>query len=124
MNARIRELRKLLQLNQTDFGKKIGVKQTTIAGYETGVKNPLESVILAICKEFSVNEEWLRNGCGSMFKTIDDKLSAYVSEITDSDDDFIKDLIEVYWELDDVSKLALKKLARGMAEKQIKREQK
>ena len=67
MKDRIRQLRKELGLNQTEFGERIGVKQTTIAGYETGAKNPMESVVVSICREFSVNEEWLRNGTGEMF---------------------------------------------------------
>lgn len=64
MKDRIRLLRKELGLNQTDFGKRIGVKQTTIAGYETGKKNPMDAVITSICREFGVNEVWLRTGDG------------------------------------------------------------
>lgn len=71
MKDRIRQLRKELKLNQTDFGSKIGVKQTTVAGYESGAREPLDTVINSICREFNVNEEWLRNGTGSMFIEID-----------------------------------------------------
>ncbi len=67
MKERIRELRKALGLNQTDFGERIGVKQTSIAGYERGARFPLDTVITSICREFNVNEEWLRNGTGEMF---------------------------------------------------------
>ena len=64
MKERIRQLRKALGLNQTDFGNRIGVKQTTIAGYETGAKNPMDAVVTSICREFNVNEDWLRTGDG------------------------------------------------------------
>lgn len=64
MKERIRQLRKALGLNQTDFGNRIGVKQTTIAGYETGAKNPMDAVVTSICREFNVNEAWLRTGEG------------------------------------------------------------
>ena len=64
MKERIRQLRKALGLNQTDFGNRIGVKQTTIAGYETGAKNPMDAVVTSICREFNVNEAWLRTGDG------------------------------------------------------------
>lgn len=67
MNDRIRELRTVLKMNQTDFGSRIGVKQGSVAGYESGARTPLDSVVLAICREFNVNEEWLRTGKGSMF---------------------------------------------------------
>lgn len=67
MNERIKELRKIFALNQTEFGSKIGVKQTTVAGYENGIRTPVDAVILSICREFNVNEEWLRTGEGEMF---------------------------------------------------------
>lgn len=80
MKDRIRQLRKELGLNQTEFGERIGVKQTTIAGYETGAKNPMESVVVSICREFNVNEEWLRNGTGKMF--VEAKENSIVAKAT------------------------------------------
>lgn len=67
MQERIRALRKQLGLNQTEFGARIGVKQTTIAGYERGSSTPLDAVVSAICREFGVSELWLRTGEGEMF---------------------------------------------------------
>ena len=72
MNQRLRELRKALNLNQTEFGNRIGVKQSTITGYETGNRIPLDSVIISICREFNVNENWLRSGDGEMFLPVED----------------------------------------------------
>lgn len=71
MGNRIRELRKKLGMNQTEFGARIGLKQTSIAGYENGSRNPLDSIIISICREFNVNETWLRTGEGSMFNEAD-----------------------------------------------------
>ena len=73
LDERIKKIRTALNLNQTDFGKKIGVKQTTIAGYENGVRQPLDTVIASICRVFSVNEEWLRTGKGEMFVALDEE---------------------------------------------------
>lgn len=72
MNERIKQLRKHLGLNQTEFGARIGVKQTTIAGYERGASTPLDAVVSAICREFNVSERWLREGEGEMFLPQDD----------------------------------------------------
>ena len=69
MNERLRKLRKTLNMSQTTFGKRVGLKQSTITGYETGNRIPLDSVLLLICKEFNVNEEWLRYGKGKMFSS-------------------------------------------------------
>lgn len=67
MNERIKLLRQKLNLTQTEFAQKIGLQANTIATYEMGVRNPRDSNILIICREFSVNEEWLRKGSGEMF---------------------------------------------------------
>lgn len=123
MNTRIKEVREKEKLTQEEFGKRIGSARNTIANYETGNRNPSNAVITSICREFNINEEWLRNGQGEMYKEADDKLSAYVAEIAVGNDEFIKDLITVYMELDDTSKAALKKIAYAMAEKREKREQ-
>ena len=66
MKDRIKALRKALLLNQTAFGSKIGVKQSAVAAYESGSRTPLDSVIVSICREFGVNERWLRTGEGEM----------------------------------------------------------
>jgi transcriptional regulator with XRE-family HTH domain len=64
---RIRELRDELRLTQVKFGERLGLAGNTIAQYEYGHRNPPNHVILAICKEFNVREEWIRNGEGEMF---------------------------------------------------------
>lgn len=66
LKDRIKEVRKHFNLTQTDFGTKIGVKGNTITGYETGLRTPSDAVILSICREFNVSEEWLRTGKGEM----------------------------------------------------------
>ena len=67
MNERIRKLRKALGLTQEEFAGKIGTKRGTIASYEVGKGNPINTVLFSICREFGVNENWLRLGEGSMF---------------------------------------------------------
>lgn len=66
IGARVRELRKYKKLNQTEFGAIIGLSQRAIATIETGEKIT-ERNFNAICKELSVNPEWLRTGEGEMF---------------------------------------------------------
>ena len=66
MKDRIKELRKSLGLNQTEFGARIGVGQTAIAGYESGNRGLSDAIIKSICREFGVNETWLRTGAGDM----------------------------------------------------------
>ena len=64
MNDRIKRLRRALDLTQQEFAARIGSVQNTITGYETGRRVPSSQVISLICKEFNVNEAWLRTGEG------------------------------------------------------------
>ena len=66
MKDRIQQVRRSAGLNQTEFGKRIGVAQTTIAGYENGSRSLSDAAILSICREFCINETWLRTGAGNM----------------------------------------------------------
>lgn len=117
MNTRIKQIREMLDLTQEEFGKRIGSARNTIANYENGNRTPSNAVITSICREFSINEDWLRNGVGPMKKEKDGSFSELLSDLEDSDDEFIKSLIQVYMGLDDDSKKALRKIALGMAEK-------
>lgn len=67
MKNRIKKIRNELSLTQQAFAEKIGIKRNTIANYETGRNEPVDSVISLICREFNVNESWLRYGDGEMF---------------------------------------------------------
>ena len=81
MKDRLKKLRKALDLTQTEFAERIGTVQNTITGYENGRRNPSGPVVSAICKEFGVNEDWLRNGTGEMFApTSGDELEALVNK--------------------------------------------
>ena len=67
MKDRIRTLRKALDLTQQEFADRIGVKRNTVGQYEIGRNDPTDTVISLICKEYNVNEKWLRSGEGEMF---------------------------------------------------------
>lgn len=69
MNERIKELRKALKLTQQEFADRLNIKRGAIANYEVGRNEPIDAVISLICKEFNVNEEWLRDGTGEMFRS-------------------------------------------------------
>lgn len=68
LNEKIKEIRKKLDLTQQKFADRLGVKRNTIAMYEMGKTVPSDQTVKSICREFNVNEEWLRNDNGEMFK--------------------------------------------------------
>jgi transcriptional regulator with XRE-family HTH domain len=93
LNTRLKELRHSLNLTQAEFAKRIGTVQNTITGYESGRRNPSNPVISAICKEFNVNEEWLRTGEGDMFVKDNDVLLSQLTKkynLDDSDRKFME----------------------------------
>lgn len=71
LQNRIKEIRRMFKLTQSEFGERIGVKGNTITGYETGVRTPSDAAIKSICREFNCSEDWLRTGTGDMLATND-----------------------------------------------------
>lgn len=67
MNERLKLLRSTLKLTTREFAKVINLSGGAITNMEKGVRNITDRVISDICREFNVNEEWLRNGKGEMF---------------------------------------------------------
>lgn len=83
MAERIKLLRRALGLTQQEFSDTIKVKRSTLATYESGRNEPIDAVITLICREFDVNEKWLRFGTGEMFieKTEDEEISEMLADI-------------------------------------------
>lgn len=67
MNERIRSLIKALKIKQSEFAQRIGVSRPFVSELCSGAKNPSDRTIADICREFGVNEHWLRTGEGDMF---------------------------------------------------------
>lgn len=63
---RIKFVRKHFRLNQVDFASIIGISQTHISKIESGKDNASNKVLLAICSEFGINLDWLKDGIGVM----------------------------------------------------------
>ena len=103
MNERLKAIRKSLSLSQESCGKKLGVTGTAISRIEIGNRAVTEQMVLAICREFNVREEWLRNGSGEMFLDFTEDEFAKAAA-TLSNDAFVRSLIVEYWKLDDDSK--------------------
>lgn len=67
VGERIKKVRRSLDLTQQEFCGRIGLKRNSISLIESGSRNTSDQTIYSICREFGVNEEWLRNGHGEMF---------------------------------------------------------
>ena len=125
MNERLKLLRRELQLNQTEFGNRLGLKQSAVANYENGTRQPLDTVITSICREFGVSEQWLRTGEGEMFvpRTKNQVITDFMADLVMEDDSFKKRIIEALAQLDardweELERIALKVLERKNGEQE------
>ena len=118
MNERIKEIRKQSKLNQTDFGSKISLSKNFVWMLEAGERIPSDRTIKDICREFHINEEWLRTGDGDMYEAVEDEIGALVSEMIDNkDSDFYKAVLafmKAYEELDPKSKQVIDNMIKTM----------
>lgn len=101
MKNRIKKIRKELELTQQEFADKLGIARGNVGAYEVGKNAPSDAVISLICREFNVNEEWLREGTGEMFaeKPEDDFLSSAVASILNEDDALAIEGLKLYFSL-------------------------
>lgn len=68
IGERIKILRKEKCLSMEDFGAIIGMGKSAVSRIENGVNGTTDQTIRSICREFGVNEQWLRTGEGEMFE--------------------------------------------------------
>lgn len=119
MNKRLKELRKILNLSQSEFGKKLGVTGPGISKIESGDRSLTEQMLLSICRTFDVNENWLRTGKDEMFLQLDrdDELAKWAGSLVspNNDNEFMKKFIYVLSKLDLDDWKVLEKIVKLMA---------
>lgn len=122
MNGRIKAIRKHYNLTQDEFGKRIGVKQGSIAGYENGLRTPLDAVITSICREYKVNRNWLVTGTGEMFasSTRVEEIGDFINSFMSEEDDFKRRFISVLARLDVDEWKLIEKMALKLVEESKK----
>ena len=126
MGERVKELRKALGLSGEKFGEKIGLKRNSLSQIETGKNNLSEQNILAICRAFNVNEEWLRTGSGEMFKdmTLDEEIISFIGDIQwDASNTFKKRFISAIAKLNEEEWKVLEKIITACANEIEEKEQ-
>lgn len=94
LGERIKILRKKINLNQSEFGKKLGITESAVCSYENNRRIPSEQVIVSICREFNVDRDWLVDGEGNdMFlpeptEIIDELITQY--DLDDTEIEILK----------------------------------
>ena len=112
-HERIIEVRKTMSLTQEEFGKRIGVTRAAVSNIESGNRGVTEQMRRSICREFSVDEEWLRTGEGNMMLPFDrtSEISYFMgSLLREEGDTFKKRFVAALAKLEERDWLALEKL--------------
>ena len=121
MKDRIEYVIKASNIKKVDFAKRLNLSQAFVSQMCSGVANPSDRTIQDICREFAVNEVWLRSGKGDPFKErsqeekimrfavqtnkgSDDFRKAYVAMLADLSDEGWKGLQEMYDKLSEIYK--------------------
>lgn len=123
---RIKEVRKSKALTQQKFADALGLKQNTVATYEMGKTVPSDRTITDICREFNINEHWLRTGEGEMMMPVnrDAEIASFMGDVMRGESaDFRRRLIAVLAKLDSSEWELLEKMALKLAEENKKEDQ-
>lgn len=121
MNERLKELRKKLGLTQQEFAERLGIKRNAVTNYEVGRNEPADMVVSLICREFGVNEEWLRTGDGPQFVEITraEQIQQMVDDIMrDHPEAFRRRFVTALAGLDDHGWIALEKFIDSITDQE------
>lgn len=119
LNERISAVIEALGIKKTEFADRLNVSQAFVTQLTKGVSRPSERTISDICREFKVNEDWLRTGEGEMFVEMsrDEEIAAFVGDIlSEESDDFKRRLIGALSRLDENGWKALEQFTTDLLE--------
>lgn len=113
---RVKQIRKNKGMTLEKFGERVGVTKQTVSRIENGVNALTEQMLLSVCREFDVNEQWLRTGEGEMFKerSPSEEIGYYVEDLLEYDGhgnpfyDMIIEMMKTYVELDEKSQAVIR----------------
>lgn len=117
MNTRFKSIRIEKHLSQEEFGKRIGIESRShISALENGNRTITDRIINDVCREFNVNEQWLRTGKGEMFKerSPSEEVGYYVEDLLEYDGhgnafyDMIVEMMKTYVDLDEKSQAVIR----------------
>lgn len=124
LGQRIKQIRNCKKLTQDEFAEILGLTKNFISLIETGNRTPSDRTISDICREFNINEVWLRTGEGEMLTPIsrDAEIAAFLGDVMRGEkEDFRRRLVSVLARLEPAEWELLANMAQRLAE-EIKKE--
>ena len=121
---RVKNVRDKAQLTMEQFGERLGgVSKSTISNIENDNRNLTEHMLKSICREFDVNENWLRTGEGDMPRKLSEaeEIATLVSDVLEEGKDnpfygIILEIIRTYNELSPASQAVLREASQKLVE--------
>lgn len=98
MADRISKVIRDKEKTKTAFSDRINVSQAFVSQMCSGLKVPSDRTIADICREYDVNEEWLRTGQGDPYVQLsrDEELAQFFGNVMKGEDpDFRRRLLSV-----------------------------
>lgn len=119
IGERVKECISESGLTKTAFAERINLSQPFVSQICSGAKTPSDRTILDICREFNVNETWLRTGEGEMLiqRTRDEEIASFVGGLLAGEDEsFKRRFVSMLSKLDENGWAVLEQMAQGIVE--------
>ena len=116
MQERLKIIREYFGMTQSEFAKKLGIGQSTLAMMEVSKRDISDRHIKTICAICNVDENWLRTGEGEMFNESDEfSLDEYAQQHDMSEMDL--KIIKGFLDLDpEVRKIIVSTFGNALSE--------
>ena len=127
INERIQMLLDTLNLSKAKFAEPLHISGSFVSMVCSGTKNPSDRTIQDICRVYGVDELWLRDGIGEMFRprTREDEITAFCADLLGPDaTDFQRDFVSILATLSPEGWDLLEKKINELAELSRKRKEK
>ena len=102
---RVNAVRRTKEMTMEQFGERIGIQKSAISKIEKDKVNLSDQTVRSICREFDVNEVWLRTGEGgdkNMFTKVsdDDRFSLNLGKLSKSENEIARNMLNAIAEAD------------------------
>lgn len=124
MKDRIKEVRTSNGLSMEKFGERLKISKSAVYYLETGKNTPSPQTISLICREYHINEEWLRTGEGQMHteNALTEQLFEWAGRTLQDEDSFKVDFLKMLMQLDPEDWQLIERMAKKLLKAQQERE--
>ena len=130
LGERVKEVRKAQDMTLEEFGKRLSVTKVTMSNIERGNRSLTERMLKDICREFNINEKWLKTGEGDITRkrTEEEEIAALVSDLLEDGRDnpffgIILEIVQTYNELSPASQKVLQEASKKLVENLSKKKE-